>query len=196
MKKIPFETAQGEGAFYGPKLDIIFMDSLKRKWQLGTLQCDFNLPQTFHLTYTDKDNSFQQPVLLHRAILGSMERFIGIYIEHCAGWLPLWLSPIQAVVMNISKEHEDYAQKIYQKLQSIQNIRLKMDMSSESLGYKIRTARLLRIPYMIIVGQKEVTSHQISVRTQGGKTVLVDPNTFVSKIKFNIQSKEVGYPSF
>ena len=195
-EKIPFTTAQGDGAFYGPKLDIIFMDSLKRKWQLGTLQCDFNLPQTFHLTYTDKENSSQQPVLLHRAILGSMERFIGIYIEHCAGWLPLWLSPIQVIIMNISKEHEEYAQKIYQKIQSIHNIRLKMDMSSESLSYKIRTARILRIPHIVIIGKKETESNQISVRTKGGKTVLMNPNTFVSKIKSNIQSKEVGYPSF
>ena len=125
-----------------------------------------------------------------------MERFIGIYIEHCAGWLPLWLSPIQVIIMNISKEHEEYAQKIYQQIQSIHNIRLKMDMSSESLDYKIRTARILRIPHIVIIGKKEAESNQISVRTKGRKTVLMNLDTFMSKIKSNIQSKEVVYPSF
>lgn len=193
--QIPFEASQGDGAFYGPKLDIIFTDSLKRKWQLGTLQCDFNLPQSFNLKYTDQDNSTQQPVLLHRAVLGSVERFIGIYLENCAGWLPLWLAPIQIIIINVSQEQKEHAVQTAQKLQSIKNIRLKTDLSSENLGYKIRQARILRIPYIVVIGKKEVESQKMSIRIQGGKTTTADLDIFIEKIKTNIQKREVDYSS-
>lgn len=195
-EKIPFEISQGEGAFYGPKLDIMFIDSLKRKWQLGTLQCDFNLPEVFRLKYTHSDNSQQQPVVLHRAILGSLERFIGLYLEHRSGWLPLWLSPIQLILLNVSSEQEKFAVEVAQKLKSFPDCRVDMDLSSESLGYKVRKARLLRIPYMVIIGKKEVESQMLSVRVRGEKTFQVHLDQFLSQIKENILERKVGYSSF
>ena len=193
---VPYEVHKGDGAFYGPKLDIVFVDSLKRKWQLGTLQCDFNLPQAFQLKYTSEKNENQTPVLLHRAILGSLERFIGLYIEHCSGWLPLWLAPIQVALMNISKEQEAYIHNLEKELKTIKNLRIKKDLSAESLGYKIRQARWLRIPYMVIIGKKEVESQQLSVRIAGGKTVTVSQKDFISTIKTETLERKVDYSSF
>ena len=191
-----FYTTPGDGAFYGPKLDIIFEDSLKRKWQLGTLQCDFNLPEVFKLSYVSEKNQAEKPVLLHRAVLGSLERFIGIYIEHCAGWFPSWLAPVQVVLMNVSQDQSSYVQSLYEKLNSIKDLRIKMDISSESLSYKIRSARTLRIPYMIIVGKKEVENQNISVRVKEGKTFQTSLEVFLSKIKKEIIERKVGYSSF
>ena len=125
-----------------------FEDSLKRKWQLGTLQCDFNLPQVFNLSFSTKENKLEQPVLLHRAILGSMERFIGVYTEHLSGWFPTWLAPIQVILINVSQDQEEYINFLYEKFSSVKKLRVRKDLSSESLSYKIRQARILRIPYM------------------------------------------------
>ncbi len=194
--KIPFHVSQGNGVFYGPKIDITFEDSLKRKWQLGTLQCDFNLPKVFNLSFSTKDNKIEQPVLLHRAILGSMERFIGVYTEHLAGWFPTWLAPIQIILMNVSQDQEEYINSLYEKLCSVKNLRMQKDISSESLSYKIRQARNLRIPYMVIVGKKEMELNQISVRSGAGPTVQIDTNGFLSKIENEITERKVGYSSF
>ena len=196
-QSIPFELSEGDGAFYGPKLDVMFIDSLKRNWQLGTLQCDFNLPQVFNLKYTDSNNNQKEPVLLHRAILGSLERFIGLYLEHRSGWLPLWLAPLQVTFLNVSSEQEEFTRNLSQKLQSFfPRLRLSMDLSSESLGYKMRKARFLRIPYIVIIGQKEMESQKLSVRIKGKQTFQVDSETFFSEIKTNILKRKVNYSSF
>lgn len=194
--KIPFRVSEGDGAFYGPKIDIMFEDSLKRKWQLCTLQCDFNLPKVFNLSFSTKENKIEQPVLLHRAVLGSMERFIGVYTEHLSGWFPTWLAPIQVILMNVSQDQEGYINSLYEKFCSVNNLRVKKDISSESLSYKIRQARNLRIPYMVIIGKREKESNQISVRSGGGATVQIDVNLFLSNIKKEILERKVGYSSF
>ena len=194
--KSSFHVSEGEGAFYGPKIDIIFEDSLKRKWQLGTLQCDFNLPKVFNLSFSTKDNKMEQPVLLHRAVLGSMERFIGVYTEHLSGWFPTWLAPIQAVLMNVSQDQEEYVHSLYEKFCSLKNLRVQKDISSENLSYKIRQARNLRIPYMVVAGKKEADTQQISVRSGAGPAVQIDVDEFLSKIKNEIIERKVGYSSF
>ena len=194
--KVPFHVSKGNGAFYGPKIDIMFEDSLKRKWQLGTLQCDFNLPQVFNLSFSTKENKMEQPVLLHRAILGSMERFIGIYTEHLSGWFPTWLAPVQVTLMNVSQDQENYVNTLYKKFSSINNLRVQRDISSESLSYKIRQARNLRIPYMVIVGKKEMELNKLSVRSGGGATVQIDEDVFLSNLTKEIIERKVGYSSF
>ena len=190
--KIPFHLSKGEGAFYGPKIDVTFEDSLKRKWQLGTLQCDFNLPEVFHLSFSTRENKIERPVLLHRAILGSMERFIGVYTEHLSGWFPTWLAPIQIILMNVSQDQEEFINSLYEKFSSIKNLRVQKDISSESLSYKIRQARNLRIPYMVIVGKKEAELDQISVRSGAGPTVQLEVDVFLSNIKKEIIERKVG----
>ena len=189
--KTPFKKDIGGGAFYGPKLDILFTDSLKRQWQLGTLQCDFNLPEAFRLSYRDKDNAHKPPVLLHRAVLGSIERFMGIYLEHSGGWLPLWVSPIQAVILSLSKDLEDYSQEIFQLLSK--SLRVEKDFSSQSLGYKIRQARLRRIPYMVIIGKKEVAAKNISVRAGGKENFTLPAESFLKQVTDKVLKKETDY---
>ena len=191
---ISYNESPGEGAFYGPKLDIIVLDSLKRKWQLGTLQCDFNLPEVFELRYRDQDNQMKKPVLLHRAILGSLERFIGFYLEHSAGRLPLWLAPVQVLVMNVSKDQKKFAENVFQKLKP--NLRSILDTADESLGYKIRQARTLRAAYVLIIGKKEEESQKLSVRLPGSKTVEVSMEVFLSKTKEEIKERKVHHSSF
>ena len=193
---IPFETSEGEGAFYGPKLDVTFEDSLKREWQLATLQCDFNTPKSFNLSYMNEDNQLETPAMLHRAVLGSIERFMGIYIEHCGGWFPTWLAPVQLIVMNISEKQEKYVQEVYEQLNKEPYLRVQRDLSSESLSYKIRRARNLRIPYIVIAGQKEVDSTNISVRVGGKSTATLDLKSFLSQIKKEILERKVSYSSF
>ncbi len=193
---LSFQFSEGNGAFYGPKLDVEFEDSLKRKWQLATLQCDFNTPKSFNLSYVNEENQAENPVMLHRAVLGSIERFMGIYIEHCGGWFPTWLAPIQMTVMNISEKQAGYAQEIYEKIQKEPSLRVQKDLSSESLSYKIRKARTLRIPYIVIVGQKEKDSKNISVRVGGGSTAIVDLQNFLSQIKKETFERKVSYSSF
>lgn len=193
---LSFKISSGDGAFYGPKLDIMVVDSLKRKWQLGTLQCDFNLPNAFNLSYNDKDNKIKKPVLLHRAVLGSIERFMGIYIEHCSGWFPTWLAPVQIVLMNISKEQKGDLLSLYKKFQAYKEFRVKMDISDESLSYKVRQARIQRVPYIVVLGKREIESKTISVRSAGGKSVSVPIENFLSQVKKEIIERQVGYSSF
>lgn len=166
---IPYEVNPGDGAFYGPKLDIMFVDALNRPWQLGTMQADFNMPKNFELRYTGDDNSDHQPVMLHRAILGSLERFIGVYLEHTAGRLPTWLAPEQVVIMNLNDSQLDYCHALLKELKA-QGIRAKVDARSESLKFKIREAQLNQIPYMLTIGDKEVTAESVSVRLRTGET--------------------------
>lgn len=156
----------GEAAFYGPKLDFMVRDALGRKWQLGTIQVDYNLPERFDLEYTGADNKKHRPVMLHRAPFGSMERFIAVLIEHCAGNFPLWLTPDQVAILPISDKFNDYADEIQKKL-SLQDIRATVDPRSEKIGRKIRDAELSKYPIMIILGEKEIESNTISVRKRG-----------------------------
>lgn len=167
---LPYEINPGDGAFYGPKLDIMFVDALNRPWQLGTLQVDPNLPEAFDLTYTGEDNSAHRPVMLHRAILGSLERFIGVYLEHTAGHLPTWLSPEQVVILNVTDRVNPFCEEIMKALLA-QNVRVRFDSRNEKLNYKIREAQLQKIPYMIVVGDKEAENRQVSIRLRSGETI-------------------------
>ena len=156
----------GEAAFYGPKLDFMVKDALGRKWQLGTIQVDYNLPERFELEYTGSDNNKHRPVMIHRAPFGSLERFIAVLIEHCAGKFPLWLSPEQAVILPISERFNEYAEMVKSQL-SEHDIRVSIDDRNEKIGKKIRDAEVNKIPYMLIVGEKEMEENKISVRKQG-----------------------------
>ncbi|MCR9286109.1 MAG: threonine--tRNA ligase [Bacteroidetes bacterium] len=159
-------TAYGEAAFYGPKLDFMIKDALKRSWQLGTIQVDYNLPERFKLEYTGADNQPHRPIMIHRAPFGSMERFIGVLIEHCGGKFPLWLSPEQFTILTISEKYNDYAKKV-QDILSANDIRGIIDERAEKVGRKIRDAEVSKIPFMLIVGEKEANEGKISVRKQG-----------------------------
>ena len=165
---LKFDLQLGEGAFYGPKIEFTLKDSLSRLWQCGTIQLDFNLPERLGAEYVTEDNSRKHPVMLHRAIVGSMERFIGILIEHYSGAMPLWLAPTQAVILNIADAHADYASKVMDEL--IKNhIRCDSDLRNEKITYKIREHSLQKIPYLLIVGDKEVEAGQVAVRTRKGE---------------------------
>lgn len=164
---IEWIDAPGEGAFYGPKIECSLADCLGRIWQCGTIQVDFSMPGRLDATYIAEDGSKQTPVMLHRAILGSFERFMGILIEHYAGKLPLWLSPVQAMVLTISEKHNDYAQEVQQILQK-KGIRAHFDLRNEKIGFKIREHTLQKVPYLLIIGDKEVESGQVAVRSRDG----------------------------
>lgn len=165
-KGLPTVTELGEAAFYGPKLDFMVKDALGRKWQLGTIQVDYNLPERFELEYTGSDNQKHRPVMIHRAPFGSLERFVAVLIEHCAGNFPLWLSPEQYVILPISEKFEDYARKLSDELKN-SDIRGLIDFRDEKIGRKIRDAEVKKIPYMLIVGEKEAAEGTISVRKHG-----------------------------
>lgn len=167
---IPYEINEGDGAFYGPKIDIVFVDALQRPWQLGTLQCDYNLPERFDLKYVGEDNSEHRPVMLHRAILGSLERFIGVYLEHTGGHLPTWLSPTQVQILNVTDRQIPYCEELLEQLFA-GGYRAHFDRRGEKLGYKIREAQLQKTPYMLIIGDKEVDNQTVSLRLRNGDTV-------------------------
>ncbi len=186
-KGIKAEVEIGEAAFYGPKLDFMVKDALGRKWQLGTIQVDYNLPDRFELEYTGSDNQKHRPVMIHRAPFGSMERFVAVLIEHCAGNFPLWLTPEQAIVLPISEKYENYAKKVLLLLNNSE-IRTLIDERSEKTGKKIRDAETRKIPYMIIVGEKEENDGTLSVRKHGeGDLGTFTPEEFVTLVKKEIQ---------
>ncbi|MEY3891096.1 MAG: threonyl-tRNA synthetase, partial [Pseudomonadota bacterium] len=166
--KLEFDLQPGEGAFYGPKIEFTLKDSLSRLWQCGTIQLDFNLPERLGAEYVTEDNSRKHPVMLHRAIVGSMERFIGILIEHYSGAMPLWLAPTQAVILNIADAHADYASKVMDELKK-NHIRCDSDLRNEKITYKIREHSLQKVPYLLIVGEKEMEAGQVAVRTRKGE---------------------------
>ena len=165
---LAYDVQPGEGAFYGPKVEFTLKDSLGRLWQCGTIQLDFNLPVRLGAEFVDEDNRRKPPVMLHRAILGSMERFIGILIEHHAGAFPLWLSPIQLVLMNISQAQEEYVTQVAQKLRAA-GLRIQLDLRNEKITYKIREHSLQKLPYQLIMGDKEVAGSLVAVRTRSGE---------------------------
>jgi len=167
-KGLDWQLQPGEGAFYGPKIEFSLKDCLDRVWQCGTIQVDFSMPGRLEATYIAEDGSKQVPVMLHRAVLGSLERFIGILIEHHAGTFPLWLSPVQVVVMNIASRHEKYAEKITQELEK-QGYRVKIDLRNEKIGFKIREHSMQRVSYLLIIGDTELENQTIAVRSQKGE---------------------------
>ncbi|MGD9848511.1 MAG: threonine--tRNA ligase [Desulfuromonas sp.] len=168
--RMPFEINEGDGAFYGPKIDIKLKDALDRHWQCATIQCDFTLPERFDLSYTGPDGEKHRPVMVHRVILGSIERFIGILIEHFSGNFPLWISPVQAVVMNVTDDQCAYAREVAETLR-VAGIRVQLDVRNEKLGFKIREAQLQKIPYMLVIGDKEVQSGTVAPRFRSGENL-------------------------
>ena len=162
-RKLPFAVRAGEGAFYGPKIDVTIKDAIGRSWQCGTIQCDFALPERFDLTYAGEDGREHRTIMVHRALLGSVERFFGMLIEHYAGALPVWLSPVQAVVIPISDRLLDYARQTQQLLRAV-GARVQLDERSEKMQAKIRDAQLLQIPYMAVVGDREAQAGSVAVR--------------------------------
>jgi threonyl-tRNA synthetase len=168
--RMTYDINDGDGAFYGPKIDFKLKDALKRKWQCATIQCDFALPERFDLHYIGTDGERHRPVMLHRVILGSIERFIGVLIEHYAGAFPVWLSPVQAVLVTVTDNQIPYGEEVYRKLLDI-GVRVERDFKNEKLGHKIREAQLQKIPYMLVIGDKEVASGTISPRQRDGKNL-------------------------
>jgi threonyl-tRNA synthetase len=165
---LEWEELPGEGAFYGPKIEFHIKDAIGRSWQCGTVQVDFSMPQRLGAEFVGEDNSRHTPVMLHRAILGSLERFIGILIENWSGALPLWLSPVQAVVLNISEKQSDYAEHVAKTLREA-GLRAESDLRNEKITYKIREHSLNKLPYQIVVGDKEMAANLVAVRTRGGQ---------------------------
>ncbi len=166
----PFTIAKGEGAFYGPKIEFHIKDSLKRTWQCGTIQLDFGLPERFQLEFTDSDGKAHRPVMIHRAVLGSIERFFGILVEHHNGHFPFWISPVQALVLNVTSDQETYAKEIAAALKGW-GLRVETDLRNEKLGYKIREAQMQKVPLMLVLGNKEKDSRTLSVRKTTGETL-------------------------
>ncbi len=186
-----YRINEGDGAFYGPKIDIKMQDCLGREWQMGTIQVDFQLPQRFGLSYIDKDGSKQMPIMIHRAILGSFERFIGIITEHFAGNFPTWLAPVQVKVISVSEKSANYASKIASMLDD-NGIRVETDNSDERIGYKIRTAQLEKVPYMMILGENEANSGNVSIRKRNGEEIKdLSFEDACKMIKEDIESKRI-----
>ena len=165
-KGLDFVIEEGEAAFYGPKLDFMVKDALGRSWQLGTIQVDYNLPKRFDLTYKGSDNELHRPVMIHRAPFGSMERFIAVLLEHTGGNFPLWLTPEQVIILPISEKYQNYSEKVLESLENSE-IRALIDDRSEKTGRKIRDAEVSKIPYMVIVGEKEENEATVSLRKHG-----------------------------
>ncbi|MBN4078054.1 threonine--tRNA ligase [Nitrospina gracilis] len=190
-KKLDFEVDPGEGVFYGPKIDIKIKDSLNRYWQVSTVQVDFNLPEKFDISYIEEDGQRHQPIMLHRALMGSLERFFGCLIEHYAGAFPLWLAPVQVVLLPITDNHADYADKIAQQLEE-SGVRVEKDLRNEKIGFKIREAQLQKIPYMIVLGDKEVESSTLGVRRRRSKeTRTLDLKTFLDEVNEAVENRTI-----
>jgi threonyl-tRNA synthetase len=169
-RNLSFEINEGDGAFYGPKIDVKLKDALDRRWQCATIQVDFAMPERFDLTYVGSDGGRHRPVMLHRVILGAMERFIGVLIEHYAGAFPVWLAPVQAILLTVTERHVSYAERVYQLLLR-KGIRVEKDYRNEKLGFKIREAQIQKIPYMLVVGDKEEKGEIVSPRKRSGETM-------------------------
>jgi len=187
--QMSYDINEGDGAFYGPKIDFKLKDALKRKWQCATIQCDFTLPERFDLTYVGADGEKHRPVMLHRVILGAIERFMGVLIEHHGGAFPVWLAPVQAVLLTVTDKHIPYGQTVYQQLLDA-GIRVEKDFRNEKLGYKIREAQTQKIPYMLVIGDKEMASDQVAVRQRGGDDLGAIPVSSFIKL---VQEKNSQY---
>ena len=190
-KNLEFEVDPGEGVFYGPKIDIKIKDSLNRYWQVSTVQVDFNLPEKFDITYIEEDGQRCQPIMLHRALMGSLERFFGCLIEHYAGAFPLWLAPVQIILLPITDNHTEYTDKIAKELEE-SGIRVEKDLRNEKIGFKIREAQLQKIPYMIVLGDKEVETSTLSVRRRRSKeTRTLNLKTFLNEVNEAVRNRTI-----
>ena len=161
---------EGDGAFYGPKIDVHLMDALKRSWQCSTIQCDLTMPERFDLTYVDSDGEHKRPVMLHRTILGSLERFVGILIEHFAGAFPTWLAPEQVRILTVTNRADEWAREIYNALHDA-GVRVELDLRNEKLGAKVREAQVEKVPYMLVLGDNEVEDRKMTPRLRRGKNL-------------------------
>jgi threonyl-tRNA synthetase len=191
-KGLAFMVDPGEGVFYGPKIDIKIKDQLGRSWQCSTIQVDFNLPERFKMGYIGADNSEHQPIMIHRALMGSLERFIGVLIEHYAGAFPIWFAPVQARILNITDDQLDYSEQVFAELRKA-GLRVEKDLRNEKLNYKIREAQVAKIPYMLIIGDKEKEDGTVTVRLRDGKNLdPMSPQAFAEKILLDVV-EERGY---
>ncbi|GLI53385.1 threonine--tRNA ligase [Thermodesulfovibrio yellowstonii] len=189
-RNLPYQIDPGEGVFYGPKIDIKIKDVLNRSWQCSTIQVDFNIPERFDITYRGKDGKEHRPIMIHRALMGSLERFMGVLIEHYAGAFPLWLAPVQIEVMSISEKHADYAARVYRQLIN-NDFRVKLNIDNEKIGYKIRNATLNKVPYMVIIGDKEIENNAITVRKRDGENFeLIKFEKFIEFLINDIKDKK------
>ncbi|MFZ2831805.1 MAG: threonine--tRNA ligase [Minisyncoccia bacterium] len=189
--KLNYRRVEGEAAFYGPKLDFMFKDAIGRQWQLATIQCDFNLPERFELSYANEKGDKERPVVIHRAISGSLERFMGVMIEHFAGAFPLWLSPVQVKILPISEKFAEYAKKVYKEI-SDAGMRVEIDDSAESLGKRIRTAKIEKNPFILVLGEKEVEAGTVTVEVRGkekGETHTLE--NFIKYAALEIKNKAI-----
>ena len=188
---IEYQVNPGDGAFYGPKIDFVVLDALKRGWQLATMQLDFFLPERFELVYTSSAGTDERPVMIHRALLGSIERFMGILIEHCAGAFPLWLAPVQLKILTVTDNQMEYAKNVFAQLHD-EGWRVELDSRNEKLGYKIREAQLAKIPYAVVIGDKEVESQTVAPRRRGGENIPALPLAeFVERLRGEV-AHEMG----
>ncbi len=181
-KGLPYDINEGDGAFYGPKIDVKIKDAIGRSWQCATIQCDFNLPERFDIHYIGSDGGRHRPVMLHRVILGSLERFIGVLIEHFAGAFPVWISPVQAIIMNITDAQADYTDQVAAKLRA-NDVRIELDTRNEKIGFKIREARLQKVPYMVVIGDREKEEGTITVRERSGDQKAMGIDDFIKIVK-------------
>ena len=189
--ELDYEVDPGEGVFYGPKIDIKIKDSLNRFWQVSTVQVDFNLPERFDINYVEEDGQRHRPIMLHRALMGSLERFFGCLVEHYAGAFPLWLAPTQVVLLPITDQHNDYVDEVFRQLTD-KGFRVEKDLRNEKIGFKIREAQLQKIPYMIVLGDKEVESKSLAVRKRRSKeTRTIDLETFIEELNVEIREKRL-----
>ena len=187
---LPYTVNEGDGAFYGPKIDFHLEDRLGRTWQCGTIQLDFQMPLNFGLEYIDENGKPQRPIMVHRVCYGSIERFIGIITEHYAGKFPVWLAPTQVKVLPVSEKFAEYGKKVYNALRDAK-VRVELDQRNEKIGYMIREAQVIdRVPYMLVVGQKEQEENTVSVRTRdGNETVTMPLNEFIEKVTGEIKTR-------
>ncbi len=189
----PYKLNPGDGAFYGPKIDFHLEDSIGRKWQCGTIQLDFQLPQRFDLNYIGSDGEKHKPIIIHRAIFGSLERFIGILIEHFEGKFPTWLAPVQVKLLPISEKYHEYASSILKQLKA-EGIRAEIDTRAEKIGYKIREARNERVPYMLIIGEKEEEQNKVSLRSRNlGDEGIISLEDFISRVKAEVAARSLSF---
>ncbi|HMO78190.1 MAG TPA: threonine--tRNA ligase, partial [Candidatus Paceibacterota bacterium] len=185
-----YKRVEGEAAFYGPKLDFMFKDAIGREWQLATIQCDFNLPERFDLNFTNEKGEKERPVVIHRAISGSLERFMGVMIEHFAGNFPLWLAPVQIAIIPVSESHNEYATKVYGELKAI-GIRAELYDDNDSMGKKCRKAKVERLPYFIVIGDKEVTAKNVTLEARSGESKEMTLSQLGNHLLTEVETKKI-----
>jgi threonyl-tRNA synthetase len=186
---LDYKINEGDGAFYGPKIDFHLKDCIGRTWQCGTIQLDFQMPERFDLTYVGEDGEKHRPVMIHRVVFGSIERFIGILIEHYAGAFPAWLAPVQVRILPVTDRANEYAKELEARFNDL-DIRVELDLRNEKIGYKIREAQLQKVPYMLILGDKEVEAKNLAVRSKkDGDLGAMEVDVFISRIKEEIDKK-------